>query len=148
MLCALPLNASEKAIIGAVEDVIVLPWGVKVTARIDTGAAESSLDVCDYTIEGKFVDFTLADRCGGAKVRLPILGRRQVQSALGRGRRPVVALEICIGNKKIRTPVTLTDRSRMEFPFLVGRKAIEGNFLVDVSRNKMVPPNCPDGRSP
>ena len=143
-----PADAAEKIIIGAVEDVILIPWGVKVPALMDTGAAESSLDVCDFTIEGRFVNFTLGDRCGGSKARLPLIGRRYVKTSEGSERRPVVEIEICIGSKRLRTPVTLNDRSRMEYSFLVGRKTLKGNFIVDVSLSKTVQPNCPDTRSP
>lgn len=36
-------DAEEKIAIGLLEDMILLPWGVKLPARIDTGAATSSL---------------------------------------------------------------------------------------------------------
>jgi len=142
------VNAVEKITIGAVEDVILFPWGVKVPARIDTGAALSSLDVCEYSVEEEFVTLTLADRCGGHNVRLPLAGWKDVQSAQGSGRRPVVELEICLGPKRIVTSVTLTDRSRMEYPFLVGRETLEKDFIVDVGRTRMAPPICRDSILP
>ncbi len=136
------MNAHEKITVGAVEDVILFPWGVKVPARIDTGAALSSLDVCGYAVVGKFVTLTMADRCGGHEARLPLVGWKEVQTAEGSWRRPVVKIEICLGPKRIVTSVTLTDRSRMEYPFLVGRETLEKDFIVDVGRTGIAPPSC------
>ena len=48
-----PLMAQERITIGLVEEIILLPWGVKIPARIDTGAAVSSLDVRGLTVKGK-----------------------------------------------------------------------------------------------
>jgi len=39
------IQASEKVVIGEVEKVTLLPWGVTLSARIDTGACLSSIDV-------------------------------------------------------------------------------------------------------
>lgn len=144
-LIALPAAASEKTTIGEVEDLILLPWGVTIGARIDTGAATSSLDVCEVNVKGKLVEFTLPDRCGGAKYTLPLRGWKQVKSASGLSRRPVVKIEICIAGQKIPTEVTLTDRSFLEYPFLLGRNTLrEGKFIVDVDLAKTIPPACPD----
>jgi hypothetical protein len=41
--------AEDKITIGGIEEVILLPWGITVKARIDTGATLSSLDVCEIT---------------------------------------------------------------------------------------------------
>jgi len=148
-LVMLPAEArgAGKITIGAVEEVVLLPWGVKVNARIDTGAATSSLDVCGYTVEGKYVNFTLSERCGGHQVRLPLIKMRQVQSTEGAEVRPVVEVEICLGSRRLRAQVTLNDRSRLEFPFLVGRNIIEGNFVVDVSRSKTQSLSCGTGET-
>jgi hypothetical protein len=135
-------NAAEKIVVGTVEDVILFPWGVKVPARIDTGAAVSSLDVCEYSVDGQFVTFNLADRCGGHEIRLPLAGWKEVHSAEGSDRRPVVKIAICLGSKRITTSVTLTDRSHMEYPFLVGRRTLKKDFIVDVGRTRIAPPSC------
>jgi len=136
--------ASEKTTIGEVEDLILLPWGVTIGARIDTGAATSSLDVCEVNVKGKVVEFTLPDRCGGAKYTLPLRGWKQVKSASGQSKRPVVKIGICIAGQIIPTKVTLTDRSFLDYPFLLGRNTLlEGNFIVDVGLAKTIAPACP-----
>ncbi len=142
IMMSMPAEASEKLTIGAVEEIMLLPWGSRLPARIDTGATTSSLDVCDVKVEGKFVSFSLSDRCGGYKVRRPLLYWKDVRTTEGTERRPVVMMDICIGPKIIKTHVTLNDRSKMEYPFLVGRKTLRGKFIVDVSRKNILTPNC------
>ena len=144
------VDAEEKIMIGGVEEVILLPWGIQVPARIDTGAATSSLDVCEIKkMGGKEIEFRLPERCGGNKVRMPVVAWRIIQSTEGKAeRRPVVEMELCLGAKRLRTQVTLNDRSRMEYPLLIGRRVLEKNFIVDVSRSKILPPRCPEGSTP
>ncbi|MFB3144112.1 MAG: ATP-dependent zinc protease [Candidatus Methylomirabilales bacterium] len=140
-------DAGEKLTIGAVEDVILLPWKVTLPARIDTGATRSSLDARDLTVRDNEVVFTLPDAYGGLELRLPIIEWRVVRSAVGKERRPVVEIELCLGPKRFRTQVNLSDRSRVQYPFLVGRLALQGRFLVDVSQSKVFPPSCPEASS-
>lgn len=47
-----------------------------------------------------------------------------------------VRMEIEIAGKSIMTMVSLADRSRNKFPVLIGVRALAGNFLVDVSKEK------------
>ena len=140
--------AAETTTIGAVEEVMLLPWGVQFPARVDTGAATSSIDVCEIAVKGKEVHFTLSGRCGGHRLVLALVEMRRIQTSEGSDERPVVEMELCIGSRRIVTPVTLNDRSRLEFPFLIGRNILEGNFIVDVSRSKTAPPTCPLVRLP
>ena len=150
---ALPLMAGtvgavEKVTIGAVEDVMLLPWKVTLPARIDTGAATSSLDARELTVRDNKAVFRLPNEYGGLKLSLPIIELRNIESAFGREQRPVVEIELCLGRKRFRTQVTLKDRSRVKYPFLVGRRALQEHFLVDVSRSNVFPPSCPEARSP
>ena len=146
-LAAGKVDAVERLTIGAVEDVILLPWKVTLPARIDTGAATSSLNARELTVRNNEVIFKLPDEYGGLELRLPIVEWRYIRSSEGRERRPVVELELCLGPKRFRTQVTLNDRSRVKYPFLVGRRALQEHFLVDVSRSNVFPPSCPEARS-
>ena len=73
-MISMPAEPSEKITAGAVEEIVLLPWGVRLHARIDTGAATSSLDVCAAKVEVKYASFSLSDRCGGHKVWRTLLG--------------------------------------------------------------------------
>lgn len=137
-------NAEEKITLGAVEDVILLPWGVRLPARIDTGAAKSSLDARELVIQDGMVGFKLPQEFGGVQLRLPIIEWEHVRSPDGRQQRPVVELELCIGSKRIRSKVNLTDRSMVKYPLILGRNFLRKNFVVDVKRRMTAPPRCPD----
>jgi len=137
-------GAEEKITIGAVEDVIFLPWGVRLPARIDTGAAKSSLDARELTVQDDMVEFKLPPKYGGLQLRLPIIEGRHIRTPEGRERRPIVELEICLGSKRIRTEVNLNDRSMVRYPLILGRNFLRENFVVDVKRRRTARPSCPD----
>lgn len=132
-----------KVTVGAVEEVILKPWGVSFAARVDTGADLSSLDARDIVVRNNIAEFTLGRRWGSRRLRLPVIEWRRIQTALGTETRPVVEISICLGSKLFRTPVTLKDRSEMRYPFLVGRTALSGKFLVDPSRSQPTGHACP-----
>jgi hypothetical protein len=146
MLSLLPgtAEAGEKIIIGTIEDVTLLPWGVKLPARIDTGAAKSSLDARKLRAQDDMVEFKLPQKYGGLQLRLPIVEWKHVRTPEGLDRRPIVELEICIGSKRIRTKVNLSDRSMVKYPLILGRNFLQENFIVDVKRRRTAKPNCPD----
>jgi hypothetical protein len=133
---------TDKIQIGAIEDVVLMPWGVKLPARIDTGAATSSLDVCDYKVKNGYVTFSLADRCGGMKIRRPLITMKTVHTTEVSESRPIIIMDVCIGSKLIKTHFTLNDRSHLTYPVLIGRKTLRGKFIVDVSSKHILPPNC------
>jgi hypothetical protein len=138
------LQAGEKVVVGEVEDVILLPWGVKLPARIDTGAALSSLDARDLKIEGDFAEFKLSKKYGGLQLRLPIVDWLAIRSSESSEKRPIVEVDLCIGSKRVRTRVNLNDRSTVRYPLLIGRNALKENFVVDCMQERCSPPACPE----
>jgi hypothetical protein len=138
------VSAEEKVTIGTVEEVILLPWRVKLPARIDTGAAKSSLDARELKVHEDRVEFRLPRKYGGRHLRLPIIEWRHVRTSDGLERRPVVELEICLGSNRIRTLVNLADRSMVKYPLILGRNFLKENFVVDVKRRRTSTPNCTD----
>lgn len=138
------MMAQEKTTIGLVEEIILLPWGIKIPARIDTGAAGSSLDVRGLTVKGEIAEFKLPPKYGSALIRLPIVGWQKVRSAESRERRPIAEIDLCVGPKKLRARVNLNDRSQVQYPFLLGRNILKENFVVDCMKEYCNPPSCPD----
>lgn len=146
-----PAVGSETAnlpILGATEDAILLPWGLKVRARVDTGAAVSSVDARSVQVRRlkneRVVRFILAVD-GGQRValELPLAGYRRVTTADGGGeKRPVVTMDVCIDRQRIRAEFTLNDRSRMEYHILLGRNVLAGHFLVDAGGRHLSNPAC------
>ena len=137
------VSAEEKVTIGVVEDIILLPWGVRLPARIDTGAAKTSLDARELRVQNDMVAFKLPQKYGGLQLRLPIIGWRHIRTSEGLEPRPIVELEICLGSKRIRTEVNLADRSMVKYPLILGRNFLREDYVVDVKRRRTAPPNCP-----
>ena len=136
--------AAEKITIGEVEDVILLPWRVRLPARIDTGAATSSLDARDLKVKGNMAEFKLPKKYGNLQVHLPVIGWQQIRGADFKERRPVVEITLCMGPKLIHVQVTLNDRSMVRYPLIIGRNVLKDNFVVDCMHTNCLPPNCPE----
>ncbi len=141
---ALPAGAKDKLRLGAVENVVLLPWGVRMPARIDTGAATSSLDARNLAVQGNTVEFNLPPEYGGRRVKLPILKWRTVRTSEGEERRPVVVVELCIGAQRIRTRVNLNNRANVKYPLLIGRNTLSRGFVVDCGTSYCTQPSCPE----
>ncbi len=137
-------QGEEKIVVGEVEDVILLPWRVKLPARIDTGASLSSLDARDLKVRDGFAEFKLSKKYGGIQLRLPIVDWLTIRSSEASEKRPIVEVELCIGSKRVLTRVNLNDRSTVRYPLLIGRNALKENFLVDCMRERCSPPSCPE----
>ncbi|MGH8584453.1 MAG: ATP-dependent zinc protease family protein [Gammaproteobacteria bacterium] len=145
--------ACEKAVvIGRVEKVVMQDVGIKLTARIDTGAGVSSIDAKILEIKpatdgaAETVVFEIEDDEGKAKS----MQRRIVEWAeiKGKGtkklaRRPVVTVDFCLGGKRLEGRINLTDRSRFLYPVLIGRNILKtGDFLIDPRKKFMIKPGC------
>jgi hypothetical protein len=137
-------ETKEKIQLGAVENVVLLPWGVTLPARIDTGAALSSLDARNLIIRGNTAEFSLPEKYGGQQIRLPIVKWKTVKSAEMKEKRPVVVVELCIGSKRIRTEVNLNDRSNVKHPLLIGRNTLALDFIVACDESYCAKPSCPE----
>lgn len=128
------------AIIGEIEPVTIVTAKSTFPARIDTGATTSSIDAQDivrFERDGKsWVKFNLKDRKTG-KVTLIESKLTRVVEIKRHGaepqHRPAVKLKTKLGDKELYSEFTLADRSSFDFPVLIGRNLLEGNFIVDVS---------------
>ena len=138
------MESAERITIGLVEDVILLPWGVRIPARIDTGAATSSLDARKLTIMENIAEFRLPEKYGGLQLRLPIVDWKTIRSAEARDRRPVVEIKLCVGTKHLRARVNLNDRSQVKYPLILGRDVLRKHFVVDCMKSHCAPPTCPE----
>lgn len=131
---------SQKKIIGRREIVSILDLELfDLDAKIDTGADSNSLHCDDIYIDDEnFVHFKLLDKVHpayhGKKIKLPLYKLKKVKSSNGSVQlRASVQVTISFFGKKYKTDVSLTDRSDMKYPMLIGRKFLSKRFLVDVS---------------
>lgn len=137
--------ANKKAIIGEYERVSVNPPGFKYLARIDTGATTTSIhatEVTRFERDGeKWVSFKLHDPRTGETVTLEREIKRRVrikQAESEDDRRVTVVMNLKIGTLAKQVEVTLSDRSTMEFPVLIGRNFLLDSAVVDVSFKRLV----------
>jgi hypothetical protein len=138
------LHAEDKTktLIGGVEEVVLFPWGVKLPARIDTGAALTSLDVRDLTVKNKVAQFRLPEKYGNLLIKLPVIRHCDIRSSGFRERRPVVEIELCVGSRHLRVQVNLSNRSHLDYPLILGRNVLNLGFIVDSAQEKILPPKC------
>jgi hypothetical protein len=155
-------RSSEPAVgpvlIGWKEYVDFPDWNIhRVKAKIDTGARSSALDVIDYelreTTEGQLVaQLHLGlDRKRPARlatVEVPVLQMVVVSSSTGmRQQRPLLEVNVRLGTQVKRVRLTVTNRASMCFPMILGRTALAGDFLVDVSQKYLLGRKSPPKRA-
>jgi hypothetical protein len=141
-------NAQAPLTIGWKERVDFPSWNIRhVKVKIDTGARTSALDVLSYdlreTDSGVVADLRLAlSRRHPERVTIvtaPVLEMVLVTSSTGmQERRPLIETTIRLGPVTKRIRATVTNRSRMLFRMILGRKALEGDFVVDVSQKYLL----------
>lgn len=146
--CVVPAEAAspDMPVFGWVEWTYIEPHHVHVKAKLDSGAKTSSLSAINvehFKRDGdewmRFqVPISAADG-GTEEPQLIAMESRLEKEVLikrhggGPSRRPVVHIGVCLGGRAFVTPVTLTDRSRFNYPLLLGRSALRGRALLDVS---------------
>ena len=101
----------------------------ELVARIDTGAKMSSIHATDIDINGKDVTFDHY----GQEMTCRLVGHKTIKNAHGTQERPVCRLRIKFKNQKRTIRVTLTDRSDMSFPFILGRNALRNVAILPTS---------------
>lgn len=133
---------SQKKIIGRREIVDILDLELYgLDAKIDTGADSNSLHCDDIFIdnENKIVTFKLLDEVHpayhGKKIVMSLYKLKKVKSSNGTVQlRATIQVTVSFFGKKYKTDISLTDRSDMKYPMLIGRKFLVNRFLVDVSK--------------
>lgn len=142
------MQKSEKNIIGRIEQVNLPEWSFKdIKAKIDTGAYTSSLH-CHHTEifrknNQEWVRFYLLDpdheAYNSRLIEKPVLDIREVKSSNGTAEtRHFVETTIQLFGQTFPLEISLSDRSSMKYPLLLGRKFIKrAHFLVDVSEKNL-----------
>lgn len=127
--------------IGSKEFVSLPEYAVEhIPAKIDTGADFSSIWASDIVETDGVLRFTLFGRgsrlYSGQTVVMHEYGVTEVRNSFGDSEiRYTVKLVMNLGGRKTKVNFRLADRSRNRYPVLVGKKTLNGKFLVDVSVN-------------
>jgi hypothetical protein len=143
------VSADPKYVIGATATITEESTGIAFSARIDTGAKSCSLHVEKMEIEdespkrlqniGKKVRFLIKGDNGKSEwIETTIAGAVRVKSSVFKkgefDRRYKVLLTLRWKDFEKEVLVTLNDRTDMEYPLLIGRNYLRGDFLVDVAK--------------
>ncbi|WP_023585408.1 ATP-dependent zinc protease [Vibrio parahaemolyticus] len=132
-------------VLGSIEKVTIDSIKQTFDARVDTGAATSSLnavDIEEFERNGKnWVRFHLADATKSEEeentwIEAPVLRYVKIRQVTSEEleRRAVVELWVRVGKIHEKAQFTLADRSHMNHPVLLGREFMRDIALVDVSR--------------
>jgi hypothetical protein len=136
-------------VIGWREYVALPDWGIRrIKVKVDTGARTSALDVAGYTLrqvagQGLVAELRLVlhrkKRNNWKVVQWPVLEMVAVRNSSGlREQRPLVETTLRLGPVLKRIRLTITNRSSMRFRMILGRKALENDFIVDVSKQYLL----------
>lgn len=131
-------------IIGRLEPIDFPEWELfNIEAKIDTGAYTSSLHchrIESFDKDGKpYVRFNLLDPSheiyNDKLFKLPIYSTKTIKSSNGSTEeRIIIKTLIRILGRELDIELSLTNRSEMRYPVLIGRKLLSGHFLVDASK--------------
>lgn len=138
---------AEKRIIGPTTIIAEAKSELDFKARVDTGATTTSLHVEEWAIEDESPE--MAENVG-KKIRIQVKNHRDesqwiesriqeigtVKTSAMDEQRYKVKLTLRWNDVKKRVLVTLNDRSRMQYPLLLGRNFLQGDFVVDVDLKK------------
>ena len=120
-------------LIGWREDVGLPEFGdVLLIAKIDTGARTAALHADSIRVSGKQVSFSLEN----ATHKVALVGLKRVKSSNGISElRPIIETLIQVGIHRFTIAITLTNRTDMGVPMLLGREALKGRFVVNPARS-------------
>ena len=145
-----PLMAIEQKIVyGYVERAILLDQKLHLLAKFDTGAKSASLSAIEIRkIEENgqyYLYFKVPYKAAIIQFKSPYIGKVKIKLRTGEiakhnmqkeaVKRPVVMIDVQIGNKIRKIRVNLTNRKRFNYPLLLGRDAI-------IAFDGLVDPSC------
>lgn len=137
--CFTSINAQAKNIYGLYEQVYFQELGnVAIQAKLDTGALTTSFSATDISLfnkdgkqwvrfrpQIKGSDFPIIEK---PLIRFSKIKTRhddvRNEDDLLHSRRPVVMMNVCFDGNMHQIEVNLTDRSRFNYPLLLGRSAL------------------------
>ncbi|MFF7708403.1 RimK/LysX family protein [Pseudomonas sp. NPDC007930] len=142
------LSLAQGKVVYGLNEYARLDIDLEVAAKLDTGAVTASLsarDIQRFKRDGQpWVRFYLAiDNAHSHPIERPLARVSRIKRRAGdydprQGEaytaRPVVALNVCMGNVQRTLEVNLTDRSAFQYPLLIGAEGLKRfNAMVDPS---------------
>lgn len=130
-------------IIGRVEEITFLNWDIEsLPVKIDTGAYTSSIH-CKHIIEQEGVlKFKLlcpkTEKYNNKLIETSKYKIKKIRSSNGEmEKRYIVNTSVIFCKKKYKIKLSLSDRGKMNYPLLIGRRFLNKKFIVDVSQKNI-----------
>ena len=138
---------TDKIIIGAVENVRIVPPNIVLKARIDTGAKTTSIDarnITPYMHEGKqWVRFDCISGTKGYTIKKRVISTVQIKRHNKSPQtRYVVKMRITLGDVSRMIEVNLNNRDAYTYPVLIGRNFLRDTFIVDIVKRYRYAPKA------
>ncbi len=133
-------NSKEKRTIGRRELIGFPELGLSnIVAKIDTGAYSSALYCHEVREENGILIFRLLHPSfpgyDPGEHHFSEYGQKKIKNSSGEVEiRYTIKTTIKIGRRRIKSVFSLTDRSDMRYPVLIGRRILRNRYIVDVSQ--------------
>ncbi|HEY9113293.1 MAG TPA: RimK/LysX family protein [Bacteroidales bacterium] len=114
-----------------------------IDCKVDTGAYTSSIHchhIQEIVVDGvKHIEFQLLDpthtEYQDEKFRTKRYKKKRVKNSFGQSEwRFVIETSIVLFGNEYPIELSLSERSEMKYPILIGRKLLRGRFIVDISQ--------------
>lgn len=138
LFCALCTLSSQATTLGATEKVSIVPPNASLCARIDTGAAQNSLDAQNLVIFQKNGEDWASFYLNGTNIEKKVVRYTNVTQQAGSTKRPVVILRLIMKGIDGTYAFSLADRSHLQYPVLIGRNVLDTQsaaIKVDITKN-------------
>ncbi len=132
-------NGKAKLTIGRREHIALPELGLNdIIAKMDTGAYSSALYCHEVREENGVLIFRLLHpsfpNYDPKEHRYSEYGQKKIKNSFGIiETRYTIKTKLKIGKRQIISVFSLTDRSDMRYPVLIGRKVLKDRFIIDVS---------------
>ena len=142
--------ASEKVSAGWIEKAMLYPDGIILHAKLDTGAETTSINAINPEFferdKRRWARFSITNRDNeSVTIEAKVIREANIKRHFGEKQvRPVIMLDICIGDVRKKEEVNLVDRSNLKYQLLIGRNFLKGDILVDSGSTYIVSPDCSD----
>jgi hypothetical protein len=130
----------NKNLIGRREHIDFPDLGLfNITAKIDTGAYTSALHCHDIREIGGVLHFRLLSdvhpEFSGEDHSTSDFILKEIRNSFGESEtRYIIKTRVKIGQRTIKSLISLTNRGTMRYPVLIGRRMLKNRFVVDVSQ--------------
>ncbi|AZJ34523.1 MULTISPECIES: ATP-dependent zinc protease family protein [Tenacibaculum] len=130
-------------LIGRIEKISFLNWEIEdLPVKIDTGAYTSAIHCKHIEEKDGVLEFILlcpkTEKYNNKLLQTTKYKVKSIRSSNGKKqKRYVVSTSAIFYGKKYKIKLSLSDRGKMNYPVLIGRKFLNKKFIVDVSQKNI-----------